>query len=94
MFRLARERFPGMPLFPGHPPFQVLSYRTPQGIRAAGDQPWGPLNDAGLGYMSQVVLGSQHTGAHIDAHAHMTVGDRGSLARRVGPDAASATSDR
>ena len=75
VFRLARERFPGMPLFPGHPPFQVLSYRSPQGIRAAGDQPWGPLNDAGLGYMSEVVLGSQHTGAHIDAHAHMTVGD-------------------
>ena len=75
VFRLARERFPGMPLFPGHPPFQVLSYRTPQGIRAAGDQPWGPLNDAGLGYMSEVVLGSQHTGAHIDAHAHMTVGE-------------------
>jgi kynurenine formamidase len=63
-----------MPLFPGHPPFQVLSYRTPQGIRAAGDQPWGPVNDAGLGYMSELVLGSQHTGAHIDAHGHMTVG--------------------
>jgi kynurenine formamidase len=75
MFRLARERFPGMPLFPGHPPFQVLSYRTPQGIRAAGDTPWGPVNEAGLGYMSEYVLGSQHTGAHIDAHAHMTVGE-------------------
>ena len=75
VFRLARVRFPGMPLFPGHPPFQVLSYRTPQGIRAAGDTPWGPVNDAGLGYMSEYVLGSQHTGAHIDAHAHMTVGE-------------------
>jgi kynurenine formamidase len=74
MFRLARERFPGMPLFPGHPPFQVLSYRTPQGMRAAGDEPWGPVNDVGLGYMSEMVLGSQHTGAHIDAHGHMTVG--------------------
>ena len=83
MFRLARERFPGMPLFPGHPPFQVLSYRTPQGIRAAGDTPWGPVNDAGLGYMSELVLGSQHTGAHIDAHAHMTVGPGGPLARRL-----------
>jgi kynurenine formamidase len=89
MYRLARERFPGMPLFPGHPPFQVLSYRTPQGIRAAGDRPWGPVNDAGLGYMSELVLGSQHTGAHIDAHAHMTVGseDRwhgGAAARDLG----------
>ena len=37
-YRLARERFPKMPLFPGHPTFEVVSYRTPQGIRAAGDQ--------------------------------------------------------
>ena len=44
-------------------------------VRTAGDTPWGPVNDAGLGYMSEYVLGSQHTGAHIDAHAHMTIGD-------------------
>jgi kynurenine formamidase len=75
MFRLARERFPKMPLFPGHPTFEVLTYRTPQGIRAAGEQPWGPPNDACLGYMSELVMGTTHTGAHIDAHAHMTVGD-------------------
>jgi kynurenine formamidase len=75
MFRLARERFPGMPLFPGHPRFEVLSYRTPQGIRAQGDEPWGPHNDACLGYLSELVMGTQHTGAHVDAHAHMTVGD-------------------
>jgi kynurenine formamidase len=75
MYRLARERFPKMPLFPGHPTFEVVSYRTPQGIRAAGDQPWGPPNEACLGYMSELVMGTTHTGAHIDAHAHMTIGD-------------------
>jgi kynurenine formamidase len=75
IFGLARDRFPRMPLFPGHPTFEVLSYRTPQGIRAAGDRPWGPLNDAGLGYMSELVMGTTHSGAHIDAHAHMTVGE-------------------
>jgi kynurenine formamidase len=75
MFRLARERFSKMPLFPGHPSFQVLSYRTPQGLRAAGEQPWGPPNDACLGFMSELVMGSVHTGAHVDAHAHMTVGE-------------------
>ncbi|MGH2950188.1 MAG: cyclase family protein, partial [Solirubrobacteraceae bacterium] len=74
IFRLARDRFPRMPLFPGHPAFEVVSYRTPQGIRAARDQPWGPPNDACLGYMSELVMGTTHTGAHIDAHAHMTVG--------------------
>ena len=76
MYRLARERFPKMPLFAGHPTFEVVSYRTPQGIRAAGDQPWGPPNDACLGYMSELVMGTTHTGAHIDAHAHMTIGDQ------------------
>jgi kynurenine formamidase len=89
IFSLARDRFPRMPVFPGHPNFEVLSYRTPQGIRAAGDRPWGPDNEAGLGYMSELVMATTHSGAHIDAHAHMTVGaeDRwnaGSAARHLG----------
>jgi kynurenine formamidase len=89
IFSLARERFPRMPLFPGHPTFEVLSYRTPAGLRAAGDRPWGPVNEAGLGYMSELVMGTTHTGAHIDAHAHMTVGDEdrwngGSAQRHLG----------
>lgn len=75
MVSLAGPRFPGMPLFPGHPPFQVLNYRTPRGIRVSGAQPWGPVNDAGLGYMAEYLLASSHSGAHIDALAHMTVGD-------------------
>jgi kynurenine formamidase len=74
MYRLARERFPKMPLFPGHPTFEVVSYRTPQGSRVSGDHHWGLPNDACLGYLSELVIGTTHTGAHIDAHAHMTVG--------------------
>jgi kynurenine formamidase len=69
------DRFPGMPLFPGHPPFPVLTYRSPQGIRVSGAQPWGPGNDAGLGYMCEYVLSTSHSGAHIDALAHMTIGE-------------------
>jgi kynurenine formamidase len=72
---LAATRFPGMPLFPGHPPFQVLNYRTPRGIRTGGLQPWGPINDAGLGYMAEYVMATSHSGAHVDALAHMTVGE-------------------
>jgi len=74
-FSLATSRFPGMPLFPGHPPFQVLNYRTPAGIRAEGAQPWGPPNDVGLGYMADYVMATSHSGAHVDALAHMTVGE-------------------
>jgi kynurenine formamidase len=71
---LAAARFRGMPLFPGHPPFEVLGFRTPRGLRVAGDQPWGPRNDVGLGYMSEVVSGTMHSGAHVDALAHITIG--------------------
>jgi kynurenine formamidase len=71
---LAVPRFRGMPLFPGHPAFEVHAFRTPRGLRVGGDQPWGPHNDIGLGYMSEVVSGSMHSGAHIDALAHMTIG--------------------
>lgn len=76
-FSLAAPRFPGMPLFPGHPAFQVMSYRTPRGLSVAGDKPWGPYNDAKLGFMSELVIASMHSGAHIDALAHMTLGDEG-----------------
>lgn len=75
MISLAAVRYPGMPLFPGHPPFQVLNYRTPRGIRVTGTQPWGPINDAGLGYMAEYVMATSHSGAHMDALAHMTVAD-------------------
>lgn len=73
-YSLATSRFPGMPLFPGHPPFQVLNYRTPAGIDAEGAQPWGPPNDVGLGYMAEYVMATSHSGAHVDALGHMTVG--------------------
>jgi hypothetical protein len=70
-FRLAGERFPGRPLFPGHPAFSVLAYRTSQGLRAAGDRPWGVDNDACLGYLSEVVMATTHSART----SHMTVGD-------------------
>jgi kynurenine formamidase len=75
-YSLAATRFPGMPLFPGHPPFQVQSYRTPQGLRVAGENLWAPTpNEVGLGCMTEVITSTAHSGAHIDALAHITVGD-------------------
>lgn len=74
-YSLSVARFPGMPLFPGHPPFQVVMHRSPRGIRVTGAQPWGPPNDAGLGYMAEIISATSHSGAHIDALAHMTVGE-------------------
>ncbi len=74
-YSLATSRFPGMPLFPGHPPFQVLNFRSPPGIKAEGAQPWGPPNEVGLGYMAEYLMATSHSGAHVDALAHMTMGD-------------------
>lgn len=75
VFSLALPRFTGMPLFGAHPPFQVSMSRTPAGLRADGVQPWGPGNEVGLGYMAEVTSGTSHSGAHVDALAHMTIGD-------------------
>jgi kynurenine formamidase len=75
-YSLAATRFPGMPLFPGHPPFQVQSYRTPQGLRVAGDDLWPHTpNQVGLACMTEVITSTVHSGAHVDALAHITVGD-------------------
>ena len=75
MISLAASRFTGMPLFPGHPPFQVLNAVSPRGIVADGRQPWGPVNDANLGYMAEYLMCTSHSGAHIDGLAHMTIGE-------------------
>lgn len=75
VYSLAVPRFTGMPLFGAHPPFQVSMYRTPDGLRGDGVQPWGPVNEVNLGYMAEAVTGTAHSGAHVDALAHMTIGD-------------------
>ncbi|MBU1494332.1 MAG: cyclase family protein [Actinobacteria bacterium] len=74
-YSLSVARFPGMPLFPGHPPFQVVNYRTPPGIIAGNVEPWGPPNEVGLGYMAEYLMACSHSGAHIDALGHMTIGE-------------------
>lgn len=69
-------RWPGMPLWSGHPPFQVLTYRSPGGIRAQHDQAWlaPAVNSPNLGLISELVMGTSHSGTHIDALAHFTRG--------------------
>lgn len=74
VFSLALPRFTGMPLFGSHPPFEVTMYRTPLGLRGDGEEPWGPINEVNLGYMAEVTSGTSHSGAHVDALAHITIG--------------------
>jgi kynurenine formamidase len=68
-------RFPGMPLFPGHPPFQVMAYRTPRGLDNQGDQEWLADNNVNFHWQSEMVMGTVHSGTHIDALSHITCGD-------------------
>lgn len=75
VFSLALPRYTGMPLFGSHPPFQVTMYRTPSGLRGDGVEPWGPHNEVNLQYMAENVSGTAHSGAHVDALAHMTIGE-------------------
>jgi kynurenine formamidase len=76
IYDLEVMRHRGMPLWDGHPPFEVLTYRTPRGIRAQKDQEWllPENNEWNLGVISDFVLGTTHSGTHIDALAHVTAG--------------------
>jgi kynurenine formamidase len=76
IYDLEVERFRGMPLHPAHPQIEIVSYRSPRGIRNQGDQAWlNADNDVKLAFNSELVLGTVHSGTHIDALAHITVGD-------------------
>lgn len=74
LYSLDCGRFAGMPMFPAHPPFQVLTYRTPRGIVNQGDQDWLGENDVNFHWNSEMVMGTVHSGTHVDAFAHITCG--------------------
>ena len=75
VYDLDPGRFRGMPLWPGHPPFEVLTFRTPLGEYNQKDQGWlMSNNDAHIGFISDVIIGTVHTGAHFDSLAHITCG--------------------
>jgi kynurenine formamidase len=68
-------RWHGMPVWSGHPVFQVLTYRTPRGVHTQGDHDhWMGRNDVNFGWHSDLVMGSVHSGTHIDALCHITCG--------------------
>ncbi len=77
VYQLALPRFPRMPLPEMHPPFEVLPYRTPAGLRVDETQEWlrGSRNAEQMHYTSDLILGSTHTGTHFDTFSHVTVGE-------------------
>ena len=76
LYDLEVERFRGMPLHPAHPQMEVVSFRSPQGIHNQGDQEWLKQNNSeNMAFNSDLVIGTVHSGTHIDALAHVTVGE-------------------
>jgi len=75
VYDLDPGRFRGMPLWPGHPPYELITFRTPLGEYNQKDQGWLlEKNDAHIGFISEVMIGCMHTGCHMDSLAHITVG--------------------
>jgi kynurenine formamidase len=71
-------RFPGMPSARVHPPFQVVTYRTPQGLRVDEPEEWaGDANLAEVGMFTELTIGTLHCGTHMDALAHFAKGPDG-----------------
>jgi kynurenine formamidase len=76
LYDLDPGRFPGMPLHPAHPAFMVVGYRSPRGVLLRNDKytEWLGSNEPNIAWNSDLVIGTVHTGAHIDALSHITCG--------------------
>lgn len=65
-----------MPTFDGYPRFEVVTYNSPHGERVSERFPFDEPeeNQVQMGYVSELMSGSLHTGTHIDALCHVTCG--------------------
>jgi kynurenine formamidase len=65
-----------MPLHPAHPQMEIVAFRTPEGLQNQRDEQWlNEGNDDNMAFISDLVIGTVHSGTHIDALAHVTVGE-------------------
>ncbi len=74
VYDLDAGRSMGLPLGPGQPLLTVVGYRTSRGLAMTGDYFPGAANTSSQGFNSELVIGSMHTGCHIDALSHITLG--------------------
>lgn len=79
VFDLDPGRFNGMPRDPLSPPFQLVTYRSPHGIRVERDIPYlePEANPTSTAWIDELITGTVHCGAHIDALSHVTRGAKG-----------------
>jgi kynurenine formamidase len=72
------------PLWPGHPPFEWVNFRTPKGVlRVQKDQSWlfpaSEKNEVNMSWTSGLFLGTEHTGTHVDGFAHIMAGPKNAI---------------
>jgi kynurenine formamidase len=75
-YDLSSGWWPGMPLAEGHPPFHVMTYRSPAGERNQKDMRFLDDNPLNYGFISELMMCTTHTGTHVDALAHITCGPK------------------
>ena len=70
--RLSRSSF----RWPGHSPLEVVTFRSPSGLRQQRDIPalTDPNNPDQVGFNSTMVMCSDHVGTQIDGLSHFTTG--------------------
>jgi kynurenine formamidase len=75
VYDLDSGRWPDMPVFPAHPPFIMTSYRTPRGLRNQKDlDEWRGKNTVNMALNTELIIGTVHTGTHVDALSHISCG--------------------
>jgi kynurenine formamidase len=76
MYDLSSGWWRHMPVPDSHPQLEVLTYRSPRGLKNQNDIPiFGREDNAtNTGMISDLLMGSTHSGTHIDALAHATCG--------------------
>lgn len=76
VYDLSSGWWPGMPGAIAHPPFSVLTYRSPRGLHLQRDLPFikPEENSIRFSFVSEMIMGSSHTGTHVDALCHITCG--------------------
>ncbi|MHB8619086.1 MAG: cyclase family protein [Chloroflexota bacterium] len=76
IFDLSSGWWPGMPVAAAHPPFQVVTYRTPRGMRSERLFPYAAGGNAvNYAFVTEIVSSTMHAGTHVDALCHVTCGD-------------------
>jgi kynurenine formamidase len=64
--------------WPGHSPGEIISFRTPEGVKRQGDSEFtkGPANALGTAWHSCALFISDNVGTQIDGLGHVTVGEQ------------------